>query len=332
MNFKKTALVAATMLSFALPAHARELKISTAAPEASLYGVRLSDIAESLDRLSGGTLTLKPYYSSTLGDEQTVIRQTVKGRIDIGSLSASAVSLAAPEVAITMEPYLFESNDHMICVMNKYAKEVFAESLEKAGLVALGYFDVGLGGSFANVDLNTPDDVKGTKLRATPTPPVQNYIESLGASVVTAGVTDMVPMLKTGAIDGADTAVIFGVAIGLTKLVENMTMNGAFVYSGVDVMSVKTWETLSEQEQEWLVAAIDESKDAYHESLINTENALIEKAKADTSVVILTDEQTAPFKAIAETNREEAIARYGEQGAAIFANLKKGIEACAVMN
>lgn len=332
MNFKKSAILAAAMLSFAIPAHARELKISTAAPEASLYGVRLSDMAKAVDRLSGGTLTLKPYFSSTLGDEQTVIRQTVKGRIDIGSLSTSAVSLAAPEVAITMEPYLFEGNEHMICVMNEYATEVFAESLEKSGLVALGYFDVGLGGSFANVDLNHPDEVKGTKLRATPTPPVQNYIESLGASVVTAGVTDMVPMLKTGAIDGADTAVIFGVAIGLTKLVENMTMNGAFVYGGVDVISVKTWETLSDQEKEWLIAANAESKNAYHETLIKTENALIEKSKADTSVVILTEEQRAPFKVIAETNREDAIARYGEQGAKIFANLKKGIEACAAMN
>ena len=43
-------------------------------------GKWFNDIAAHVGELSGGKLKIQPYFSSQLGDEQTVIRQSVRGR------------------------------------------------------------------------------------------------------------------------------------------------------------------------------------------------------------------------------------------------------------
>ena len=79
---------------------ARELRSAGAAPAKTPWGISAEAFVAKLAELSAGTLTVKHFHASQLGDEQTTIRQVARGRLDIGFFSNTATSLVVPEFGL----------------------------------------------------------------------------------------------------------------------------------------------------------------------------------------------------------------------------------------
>ena len=91
------ASVLAVGLTATAAAQAKELRLSMAPPPNSPWGAVAQKFVDKVAELSGGELTITPYMASKLGGEQDVIKQIARGRIDMGVMSNTAVSLVVPE-------------------------------------------------------------------------------------------------------------------------------------------------------------------------------------------------------------------------------------------
>ncbi|WP_372572318.1 TRAP transporter substrate-binding protein [Ruegeria jejuensis] len=307
---------------------ARELRFGTAVPETSPWGEVVNAFAVKLEEVSGGELTTKIFFNSALGDEQKMLRQTVSGRLDIATLSTHAISLAVPDIELLLQSYLFDSRDQRYCVEDNHIEEIFSDMFGDAGVVNLTYAELGSEVVFSQTPIVSPDDLSGVKIRTPPIATSSSYFQAMGASVSTPGVADIIPNLKTGAINAVAVNVVFGIAIGVPAVTGNITMTEHARTPGVVVVSQRTWNGLSEQEQEWLREAGTEFL-KLRPIIQGAEKHLLEKVKeAGGTVLELTPEQIEAWKAIAEANRAESVAQVSDTANATWEKLQQAKAAC----
>ena len=232
-------------------AQALELKMSLAPPAQSPPGKYALRLAEQVKKESGGKLTIKVFFNNQLGgSEQNVIRQIVRGRIDMGMNSNTAISLVAPEFALLTAPYLWTSLKEADCVADKHLLPVYDELLQKGGVVALTWVEIGQHILFAkDKTIKTPADLSGVKFRTAPTKTDTIYLQTAGANAIPLGTAESMPALKTGVVSGASFPIVFGLAVGYHKVAPNITVTKHSHQIGAVIISKKVWNRLSKEQQ-----------------------------------------------------------------------------------
>jgi TRAP-type C4-dicarboxylate transport system substrate-binding protein len=306
-----------------------ELRYATAAPESTPWGQYLKKTIAVAEKAAGGTLKIVPYYSSQLGDEQTALRQTVRGRIDISGQSNTATSLVVPEIALLAAPYLFENPEQSDCVFDKHVEGIFGPMLDEKGLILLSYVEVGHGTVFSAVPLPDASAAQGLKIRVPPSNAATFYWDELGAGGVPLGVVDMVPALKTGQVKAIHTSTVYGLAIGLPKLAPYIVYNRMAHDVGTVTVSKKTWKKLSDTQK----AALRETAkyvDGLRQGIRGAEQALLAKAEqAGAKVDRPTGAALASWQKAAEAAQLKLVDSIGGNAQLIWQKVLDARKACS---
>ena len=331
---KLTSLVFAAGATAALlvggTSEARELRFGTGAPENTPWGKALAAFQQKVEEKSDGELTLNVFYGAALGDEQEMTRMLVKGRLDLGSVSATAIALVVPEFNLLSQPYAFDSAEQRYCVEDNHVHEIFGPRLEDAGLVGLSWVEVGHEVLFTKSPVVVPGDLDGVKTRSPATKAAVRYMEATGASVAPSGISDIVPNLKTGAISAASTPIVLGVAFGVPQMAPNITLTRHVGSAGAVVASNRIWSKLSEDERTWLREAALETFPSLRADISKAEVGLLAKsAEAGVQIHELSDDELAAWKAVAEEQREAAVSEAGKEAPELWAALMAAKASCA---
>jgi len=326
-----TSVVAAAvaMGMLAGPAKAvRELRVATAAPQNTPWGKWFDSVAKKVEEVSGGRLKLTTFYGSQLGDEQTVIRQVIRGRIDIAGQSNTATSLVVPEFALLAAPYLWDSPEHADCVFDKHVGKIYGQMLEDAGLVLLTYVEVGQMILFTRKPVHVPVDLKGMKIRAAPTKASVLFFEQAGANPVPLGTLDAMPALKTGNVNGATWPTVYGIAIGTQKLAPHVTLTRHSHQIGTLTVSRKVWRKLSDDERGWLREGA-KLVGFLRKGIRGAENALVGKIrKAGVPVYQPTDTEMTKWRALGPPAQRALVKAIGGRANEIWPEIQSAIAAC----
>lgn len=309
--FKLTVAVLAA--SIAVSVSARELRSSGAAPAATPWGKAADAFVAKLAQLSGGELTLKHFHASQLGDEQTVIRQVARGRVDIGLFSNTATSLVVPEFGLLASPYTFSSIEQADCVADKHLLTAFGDSMDAAGVKPIGFIEVGQQIVMSRKLIKTPADLAGVKIRTAPTKTDTLYMQGAGGTAIPLGTVDSMPALKTGNVDAVTWPTVYGIAVGYHKEAPNVTVTNHVHQIGSALVSNKTWKSLSEQEQEWLQTAAQELN-GLRKSVRGAETALLEKIatkEGGATVYYPNEEEKKAWQAVAPKVQANIISELG---------------------
>ena len=97
--------------------------------------------------------------------------------------------------------------------------------------------------------VNTPDDVKGLKIRTPPELSNQSAMEALGATVQTIQFSELPMALKQGVVDGQENPVSVIYAFKIYETQKYLAMTGHTYNSMVHVISKKTWDKLTPEQQ-----------------------------------------------------------------------------------
>lgn len=328
--------LAATAAALAFTAHTAfaadmvEMRYATVAPEKTPWGAYLHKTIGVAEEAAQGTLKITPYFSAALGDEQTALRQVVRGRIDMSGQSGVATSLVVPEIALLGAPYLFTDAAQSDCVFDNHVKQIFGPMLEEKGLVLLSYVEVGWPTVFSTVPLNTVEEAQNVKLRVPPSKSATLYWSSVGAAGVPMGVVDMIPALKTGQVKGIHTSTVYGVALGLHKLAKHVTYNAPHTHDiGTVVVSGRVWKNLSEVQRSALLKTAD-YVDELRKGIRGAEQALLGKAaKEGATVTKIEGAAMAGWQAKAADAQQALVAEIGGQAAEIWERIKVAKKTCS---
>ena len=122
-------------------AQAQEWKIGTVVAPPSMLGIIVDEGAAAIGTATGGRVTATRHQ---IANEQEITQNLIRGRIEMGYISATGLSVAIPEMGVLNTPYLWTSEKERDYVSDKYVAPYSERILAGKGLVLVKYGDAGL--------------------------------------------------------------------------------------------------------------------------------------------------------------------------------------------
>ncbi len=213
-----------------------------------------------LDEWTKGRITVKVYPGRQLGEEKDTIEQTIAGAIELNRVNLAPLNSIVPETAIPALPYIFRSIEHMHNVMDGPIGDEILKALEPHGLIGLAYYDSGAR-SFYNSKkaIQSPEDMKGMKIRVQNSDLFVSMVEALGANATPMEFGQVYEALKTGVIDGAENNWPSYESTRHFEVAKFYTLDQHSLSPEVLVMSKIAWNKLSPEDQKLVRKAARES-------------------------------------------------------------------------
>ncbi|MEH6445052.1 MAG: TRAP transporter substrate-binding protein [Oceanospirillaceae bacterium] len=222
----------------------------------------IADTKESTE----GEVDGKVYHGGVLGSQPDAISQMQLGGVDFAVFNLGPLGTAVPEVNVVSLPFIFKDLDHMHRVMDGPFGEKLSTAMNKAGIVALSWYDSGAR-SFYNSTrpVRTPEDVKGLKFRVMNNELFVGMVEALGGNATPMAFSEVYQSLKTGVVDGAEN--------NWPSYEGTNHFEVAGFYSGTQhlilpeclCVSKKSWDDLSIDNQKAVKAAAQKSAELQRE-------------------------------------------------------------------
>jgi len=234
--------------------------------------------AEGVAERTGGEITVEIYPNNELGNPPEVLEQNVLGVIDMSLPTQGQLAKYSKKFGCVMLPFAFSGYDQAYKVLDGPFLEWASGDLEDAGLIFLSNWEWGFRNLTNSVrPVNTPDDVKGLKIRTPPELPNQAAMEALGATVQTIQFSELPMALKQGVVDGQENPVSVIYAFKIYETQKYLAMTGHTYNSMVHVMSKKTWDKLTPEQQQIVKEESKKAGDYMRKTLRDAESGQIEE-------------------------------------------------------
>nr|WP_272214472.1 TRAP transporter substrate-binding protein [Marinicella sp. W31]MDC2880083.1 TRAP transporter substrate-binding protein [Marinicella sp. W31] len=200
------AILAAGMTLAAGSANATvRLKLADALAADHPTSMVLEQFAEEVEEKTDGEVKIRLYMNGVLGSEREVLEQVQNGAVDITRVSAANLENFNPIYQAFTLPYLFNSQEHFYDVMDgPIVDPVYQASLD-SGFMGLTYFDSGARSFYTKSKcVETPDDLKGQKLRVINSHTSIRMVELMGGIPTPLPYGEIYTALQQGVIDGAE--------------------------------------------------------------------------------------------------------------------------------
>jgi len=253
MKKTTTLLLAWSILTFGLAAGANAamvLKLGHYANADHAGNKAAQMFAEGVSKRTNGELTVEIYPNNELGNPPEVLEQNVLGVIDMSLPTQGQLAKYSKKFGCVMLPFAYDGYDHAYKVLDGPFIDWAGKDLEDAGLVFLANWEWGFRNLTNSVrPINSPDDVKGLKIRTPPELSNQSAMEALGATVQTIQFSELPMALKQGVVDGQENPISVIYAFKIYETQKYLAMTGHTYNSMVHVMSKKTWDKLTPEQQ-----------------------------------------------------------------------------------
>ncbi|HEV2189988.1 MAG TPA: TRAP transporter substrate-binding protein [Stellaceae bacterium] len=203
------------------PANAAEFayKYGTALPDGHPMVIRSKEAAAKIKEESNGKFEITLYPSSVLGQDTAMMSQALAGALEIYGMSLDILAQKTPSAAIFGVGFAFPDYATAWKAMDGDLGNYCRGLSEKVGLYCLDKaFDHGFREiTSKSKPINTPDDLKGMKIRLPVAPLFISLFQHLGASPTPINFGEVYSALQTGLVDGQENPLIL---IDTAKLYE----------------------------------------------------------------------------------------------------------------
>ena len=236
-------------------------------------------MGEVLEQKSGGKLTLKIYPSGQLGAERETVELLQLGSLAITKVSAAVMESFAEEYRVLGLPYIFRDKAHATEVFNGPVGEEILLSGEKVWLRGLGFYDAGARSFYTKeLPIDQPNDLAGMKIRVMNSNTAINMVKAMGGTPTPIPFGELYTALQSGVVDAAENNPPSLYLSGHYEVCKFYSIDEHTRVPDVLLIGKLAWDKLSEQEQQWVQEAAEESivrqYQLWEESELEAMNAL----------------------------------------------------------
>lgn len=221
--------------------------------------IGMQKFADIVAAKSGGKIKVQVIGGGSLGSESQQLSSVQGGVLDMTLPSATIVGTVVKDFTMLDFPFSFNKEEQVDALVDgPWGKAVMAKLPEK-GVIGLGFWETGFR-QFTNSrkPIVNIEDLKGLKLRVIPNPMFMESFAALGTNPVPMAFTELYGALDSKAMDAQENpfAVIF-----TTKFYEvqkYLSVTSHVYTSNPVVISKKTWDKLSAEEQKLIQDAVTE--------------------------------------------------------------------------
>ncbi|MCO5733364.1 DctP family TRAP transporter solute-binding subunit [Rhizobium sp. SSA_523] len=250
------ASAAALVTLLAASAFAADLRAGTSMAATHPSAMVLKKLSELVKERSAGALNINVYTDGTLGNDGQMQQQVQSGTQDISTANAAGLAAQVKEMAVVEFPFLYRNSDEFYGVLGgEMGKELAAKLYEK-GWVALGFSHNGFRhATNSKQPITKWEDFKGLKVRVIPNAMYIDMFSALGANPTPMPVSEVYAALETGTVDAQEAPLAQINAMRVYEVQKFISLTGHSVNSEIIVMSRKTYDAMTPENQQLIVAA-----------------------------------------------------------------------------
>ena len=266
MTTKLTAAALAALIAGTAAAQAAELRLSH---QWSTSDIRHKVAQMVADEVAAADvdLEIRIFPSASLFKAREQYVPLSRGQLDMTVLPLSYASGQQPAYNLTLMPGLVKNHDHAARLNESEFMAAIEEKMAQDDVIPLvhGY----LAGGFAGTEecITKPEDVEGKQMRAAGKA-FEQMLAGAGASIASMASSEIYNAMQTGVLDAANTSSSSFVSYRIYEQVACYTPAGEyalwFMYQPL-IMNKTTFEDLTQEQQDALMAAAEKAEDFYLE-------------------------------------------------------------------
>jgi TRAP-type transport system periplasmic protein len=264
------------------------LKLGHIAEPTNPYGAGADQFAKLVAEKSGGTMEVKVFPSSQLGDQKALIEGLIYGTVDMTLTGTAELGTFQPQMAVFDMPFLFKDRAHAYRALDTVGMEL-GQPLEAKGLKLLGYMENGIRHLTNNTrPVASPADMKGLKIRVMNNKVYIEMMKALGASPTPMSFAELYSALQQGTIDGQEnpSAHIYTKRFYEVQKYASLT---AHAYAPEPVLiSMSTWKKLDAKQKSIIQEAAKEAIAWQRKLSEQKDGEFWDKIKATGKIEVLT--------------------------------------------
>ncbi|MEX2163726.1 MAG: TRAP transporter substrate-binding protein, partial [Sulfuricaulis sp.] len=220
------------------------------------------------------------YGSSQLGGDKELLQKLKLGTVDI-ALPSTVMSSEADIFGVFEMPYLVKDRDHM----KKIEKDVFwsriAPAVEKKGLKVIAVWENGYRHITNNKrPINTPEDLKGIKLRVPEGVWRVKMFQAYGANPSPMKFSEVFTALQTGVMDGQENPYTQIYSAKFQEVQKFISLTGHVYTPAYATVGAKKWDSLPPDVRKILEDTAKETQAYVYEVAEKAETELLDKILA----------------------------------------------------
>ncbi|WOO87067.1 TRAP transporter substrate-binding protein [Mollicutes bacterium LVI A0039] len=273
------------------------LRMAHGIADSSDSGQAIAQIEELVEEESNNSIDMQIYGSGVLGSERDTIEMVQAGVLDMAKVGASSLDAFDSAYGVFSLPFMFENEEDLYSAMtNTDLIEQLNKETVDDGFIFVGWYPSGARNFYTAKDtpIQSPDDLKGMKIRVMESAVSKEMVSLLGASPVPMASSETYTALQQGVIDGAENNEL--------ALTVNRHMDVAKSYSytrhqmvpDIYILSTKTLENMTDEQVLALQKSLWENNLYYRE--LNNEMLTAAKQESEEAGVEFYELDVEPFR------------------------------------
>lgn len=232
-------------------------KYGAAAPASGIEGEGNTEMARLIGEYTNGVIECTYYPSSQLGEKVAVMQGLQDGTIEMTTCAAPDLSSFSAMWDVISLPYLFDSGEQAVAVMNDpEVKAMIEEDLAEEGFIVIGWWSFGERCILNNKRaVTTPEDLKGITVRVLSTDIQIDSMNAMGASALSLAWGEVYSALQTGTIDGVDNSIPVLTGDSMHEVAKYLSKTEEFITPNPILVSKKVFDSLSSELQQGVLDA-----------------------------------------------------------------------------
>ncbi|ETX12359.1 C4-dicarboxylate ABC transporter substrate-binding protein [Marinomonas ushuaiensis DSM 15871] len=252
------------------------LKLTHFAAESHPAHIAATQMAENMSRRTNGEVTIKIYPANSLGSPPEQLEQTILGVTDMNLPTQGALDKYEKAFATVMSPFAFRDYKQAHEVLDGPFNDWVAPKLEKQGLILLSNWEYG----FRNITnnkrpINSPEDLKGIKLRTPSEIQLVAAMEAAGASATQIAFPELPMALNSNVVDGQENPIGVIYHYKLFEIQKYLSITRHSYNSMVNVINKDSFDRLTKNQQKILMEESKKSSKLMRKLVADQETAEI---------------------------------------------------------
>lgn len=286
-TFKLTSAILGGCLAVAASAaSAQDLRGWNIHVEDYPVSIAMESFIAEVSEATGGEVTGNIFHNGVLGSQPDAIEQVRLGALDFGVFSLGQMGTSVPETNVVSLPFIFGSIPEMYELMDGAVGDAIDAGMRERGIVALGWYDAGARSFYNSVrPINTPADVEGLKIRVMNNNLFVMMVEAMDGNATPMAFAEVYQSIQTGVVDGAENNPPSYESTSHFEVAQYYSLTEHLIIPECLCMSLASFEALSPENQEIVMAAGRASAELQRELWQAREAASMEIVEAGGTIV-----------------------------------------------
>jgi len=273
------------------------LKFSHVVAENTPKGQMANKFKELVEEKTGGSVVVEVYPNSQLFGDDTVLEAMLLGDVQMAAPALSKFSRYTDVLALYDLPFLFNDLDAVDRFQQSEQGQAMLDSINKKGLVGLGYLHNGMKQLSSSKPLHVPEDASGLKFRIMSSDVLEAQFEAVDAAPLKKPFSEVFTLLQTKAIDGQENTWSNIYSKKFYEVQPYITESNHGLLDYMVVTSKEFWMGLSDEQRGQVKEALDEAlaygNEVAREKAIEDKEKIAESGR--TEIIELTPEQRSEW-------------------------------------